>query len=416
MQFNGIEQTDKEVAEILKKELRRQQDTLILIPSENYASPAVLEAQGSLMSNKYAEGYPGARYYPGCTHVDEMENLARDRLKNLFGAEHSNVQPHSGSQANQAAYAAFLEPGDTFLAMRIDQGGHLTHGAPVNFTGKIYKPVFYGVTKETETIDYNEVKDIAKKEKPKLIVVGASAYPRILDFKVFREIADTVGAVLMADIAHIAGLIAAKLHPDPVPYCDVITSTTHKTLRGPRSGFILCRQEHAKKIDKALFPGIQGGPLENCVAAKAVCFKEALTEAFRAYQQYVVKNAKALADALSKKGFRLVSGGTDNHLMLVDLRTTPLNGKEAQELLEDAGITVNRNVIPYEERPPWITSGLRPGSPAVTSRGMKESEMAQIAGWMHNVLNHPQDKETRVRIRGEVRNLCDRFPIYNSSA
>lgn len=414
MQFNGIEQTDKEVAEILNKELKRQQDTLILIPSENYASPAVLEAQGTLLSNKYAEGYPGARYYPGCTHADEMENLARDRLKTLFGAEHANVQPHSGSQANQAAYAAFLEPGDTFLAMRIDQGGHLTHGAPVNFTGKIYKPVFYGVTKETETIDYNEVLDIAKKEKPKLIVVGASAYPRILDFKVFREIADTAGAVLMADIAHIAGLIAAKLHPDPVPYCDVITSTTHKTLRGPRSGFILCRQEHAKKIDKALFPGIQGGPLENCVAAKAVCFKEALTEAFRAYQQYVVKNAKALAEALSKKELRLVSGGTDNHLMLVDLRTTPLNGKKAQELLEDAGITVNRNVIPYEERPPWITSGLRPGSPAVTSRGMKESEMAQIADWIAEILKNPEDKELRAKTKEEVKALCSRFPIYNS--
>lgn len=403
---------DKEVAQILSRELKRQNETIILIPSENYASLAVLQATGNIMSNKYAEGYPGKRYYTGCAHIDEIETLAIERAKKLFGAEHANVQTHSGAQANEAVYYALLEPGDTIMGMRLDQGGHLSHGMAKNFSGRYYKVVSYGVRKDTGLIDYDEVRSLALEHKPKLILAGASAYPRVIDFKIFREVADEIGAIFMVDMAHIAGLIAAGVHPSPVPYADVVTSTTHKTLRGPRSGFILCRKTFADKIDKAVFPGLQGGPLQHVVTAKAVCFKEAMSAEYKTYQKQVIKNAKALAQSLIGEGFSLFTGGTDNHLMLVDLHNKNLTGKRGSEVLEDAGITVNRNAIPFDDQPPWITSGLRPGSPSVTARGFKEKEMKQIGKWMAEVINDPENAGTRKKVAKEVAALCKKFPVY----
>ncbi len=403
---------DKKVAQILSRELKRQNETIILIPSENYASLAVLQATGNIMSNKYAEGYPGKRYYTGCAHIDEIETLAIERAKKLFGAEHANVQTHSGAQANEAVYYALLEPGDTIMGMRLDQGGHLSHGMAKNFSGRYYKVASYGVRKDTGLIDYDEVRSLAREHKPKLILAGASAYPRVIDFKIFREVADEIGAIFMVDMAHIAGLIAAGVHPSPVPYADVVTSTTHKTLRGPRSGFILCKKEFAGKIDKAVFPGLQGGPLQHVVTAKAVCFKEAMSAEYKTYQKQVIKNAKALAQSLINEGFSLFTGGTDNHLMLVDLHNKNLTGKRGSEVLEDAGITVNRNAIPFDDQPPWITSGLRPGSPSVTARGFKEKEMKQTAKWMAEVIRDPENASVRKKVANEVAALCKKFPVY----
>lgn len=368
-----------------------------------------MEAMGSHMTNKYAEGYPGKRYYGGCDYVDQVEDIARERLKKLFNAEHANVQPHSGSNANLGVYFAFLKPGDKVLGMDLSQGGHLTHGSPVNISGSYYNFVSYGVDKETEMIDYDQVREIALKEKPKMIVAGASAYPRTIDFKKFREIADEVGAYLMVDMAHIAGLVAAGLHPNPVPYADFVTTTTHKTLRGPRGGAILCKAEYAKQIDKAIFPGIQGGPLMHVIAAKAVCFGEALKDEFKTYQQQVIKNAKALADSLKEKGYRLISGGTDNHLILIDVRSKGLTGKKAEELLEAVNITTNKNTIPFDPEKPTVTSGIRIGTPAVTTRGMKEEEMKRIAELMDLALDGKEDVE---KIREKVLELCAQFPLY----
>lgn len=403
---------DPEVADILNSDLSRQQDNIVLIPSENFASRAVMEAQGSIMANKYAEGYPGTRFYNGCKYMDEIENLAIERAKKLFGAEHANVQPHAGVQANMAAYFALLEPGETILSMKINHGGHLSHGIPQNASGTFYNPVFYGVDRETERIDLNAVRELTKKHRPKLILVGASAYPRLIDFKPFREIADEVGAYLMADIAHIAGLIVGGVHPNPVPYCDVVTTTSHKTLRGPRGAMILCKEEHAKKIDHAVFPGNQGGPFMHSISAKAVAFKEAMEPKFKVYQKQIVKNAKALANALMERDFRLVSGGTDNHLMLIDLSEKNITGREAANLLEEAGIITNKNVIPYDIRSPFVTSGIRPGTPAVTTRGMKEPEMEKIAEFISDVLHSPKVDMIRKEVRYMVRNLCKKFPLY----
>lgn len=405
---------DKEMAKVLRGELKRQQDNLVLIPSENYVSQAVLEAQGCIMTNKYAEGYPGKRLYNGCRYVDEAENLAIERAKKLFGGDYVNVQPHSGTQANEIAYYALLEPGDAILGMPIDQGGHLTHGLRYNFSGRYYRAHFYGVDKEDELIDYDEVLKIAKRCRPKLIITGASAYPRIIDFKKFKEIADKVGAYLLADIAHIAGLVVAGLHPNPVPYCDLVTSTTHKTLRGPRGAFIIGKKRHANLIDRAVCPGLQGGPFMHVIAAKAVAFKEAMTPDFKKYQKQIVQNAKILAEALQEEGFRLVSGGTDNHLMLLDLRNKGITGREAANILEESGIIVNKNVIPYDERSATITSGIRPGTPAVTTRGMKVKEMRIIARLISKVLNNPDNKSVRKSVRREVKELCQRFPIYEN--
>ena len=407
-----LRQVDPEMAEILKGEIERQRYTLVMIPSENYASKAVLQVQGCVMTNKYAEGYPGRRYYHGCRFVDMAESLAIERAKKLFGAEHANVQPHTGTQANMAVYFALLKEGDTVLAMNIAHGGHLSHGMTRNFSGRYYRFVFYGVDRETGMIDLNYVEDLAKKHRPKLIVVGASAYPRKLEYDKWREIADRVGAYLMADIAHIAGLIIAGVHPDPVPYCDVVTSTTHKTLRGPRGAFILCRKELAEKIDKAVFPGVQAGPLMHVIAAKAVCFKEAMEPGFKEYQRQIVKNCKAFAQALMEKGFKLVSGGTDNHLCLIDLTNKGLTGRQAADLLEEAGIIVNKNLIPYDPLPPTETSGIRPGTPALTTRGMKEEEMRLIADFYSQVLDNPNDPIVRRKVREQVRELCEKFPIY----
>jgi len=403
---------DPAVAEAIRHETERQEYNLELIASENFVSEAVLEAQGSVMTNKYAEGYPGKRYYGGCHHVDVVEQLAIDRAKELFGADHANVQPHAGSQANMAVYNAVCQPGDTILGMNLSHGGHLTHGSPVNFSGRFYKVVPYGVSQETETIDYNEVERLAVEHKPKMIVVGASAYPRTIDFPAFRAIADKVGAVVMVDMAHIAGLVAAGVHPSPVPYAEFVTTTTHKTLRGPRGGMILCREEFAKTINSQIFPGIQGGPLMHVIAAKAVAFKEALQPDFKIYQQQIVKNAKALSEALMKRGFKLTSGGTDNHLMLINFSGTEITGKAAEEALDKAGITVNKNTVPFETRSPFVTSGIRIGTPACTSHGLKESEMDQVAGFIADAIANIGNDQALAGIQQRVNELMKRFPLY----
>ena len=408
----AIAQSDPEMAEVLERELDRQQHTLVLIPSENYASTAVLMATGCIMTNKYAEGSPGKRYYNGCELVDRAESLAIERAKQLFGCDHVNVQPLTGAVANMAAYDALLQDGDTVLAMELNHGGHLTHGHPLNFSGRRYNCISYGVARDTETIDYDQLRALAQEHKPKLIVAGASAYPRVIDFPRFREIADEVGAYFMADIAHIAGLIVADEHPSPIPYCDVVTSTTHKTLRGPRAAIIMCRQEHAQAVDRAVFPGIQSGPQMHMVAAKAVAFKEALSPEFRAYQHQIVLNAKAMAKSLMAQGFRLVSGGTDNHLMLVDLSDKNITGRDGADRLEQAGICVNKNLIPFDTRSPMVTSGIRPGTPAVTTRGMKEPEMQLIGEWMARVLTVGSDAFVVAEVRERVRELCEGFPVY----
>jgi len=411
-----LRHVDPEVAAIFDHELTRQQQSLVMIPSENYASRAVMAATGSIMTNKYAEGYPHARYYHGCEFVDDVEELAAQRACQLFGVEHANVQPVSGTQANMAVYYGLLQHGDTVLAMALDQGGHLSHGNKANFSGKYYHFVPYGVDRETEQIDYDQVEALAREHKPKIVLAGASAYPRTLDFPRLRQIADAVGAYLMVDMAHIAGLVAAGVHPSPSPYADVITSTTHKTLRGPRGAFILCRQELAKAIDKAVFPGVQAGPLMHVIAAKAVMFKEAMSPEFVAYQEQVIANAKALADTLLGRGFRLVSGGTDNHLMLVDVRGQGLTGRAAADTLREANIITNFNTIPFDPQPPTHGSGIRPGSPAVTTRGMTEPEMAQIGNWMADILTRPEDETLRDTVRQQVQILCERFPIYDYMA
>lgn len=407
-----LKTVDPEVAEAILQETKRQSSKLELIPSENFVDEAVLEAQGCIMTNKYAEGYPGKRYYYGCEFVDIVETLAIERAKELFGADHVNVQPHSGTQANMAVYFATLNPGDTILGMNLAHGGHLSHGSPANFSGKLYKVVAYGVDRETETIDFNEVEDQAKKHKPKIIVVGASAYPRTIDFGKFRQIADSVGALVMSDIAHIAGLVAAGIHPSPVPVCEFVTTTTHKTLRGPRGGIVMCKADYAKTLDSRVFPGSQGGPLMHVIAAKAVALKEALSDEFKTYQAQIVKNAKALAAELTKAGYRLVSGGTDNHLMLIDLTDKGITGKEAGLALDQAGITVNQNMIPFDKRSPMVTSGVRLGTPAITTRGMKEEEMRLIARMIARVLEDIANEGRILEIRKEVQDLCSRFPLY----
>jgi len=401
---------DPQVAEAIELEVNRQRNKIELIASENFVSDAVMEALGTPLTNKYAEGYPGKRYYGGCEYVDIIEQLAIDRAKEIFGAEHANVQPHSGAQANSAVYFAFLNPGDTILGMNLAHGGHLSHGSPVNISGKYYKVVPYGVREDNCYIDYEELRKIAKENSPKIIVAGASAYPRTLDFKAFREIADEVGAILMVDMAHIAGLVAAGLHPNPVPYADVVTTTTHKTLRGPRGGMILCKQEYAKKIDSAVFPGNQGGPLMHVIAAKAVSFKEVLSDEFKAYQKNIVKNAKALAEALMNKGFKLVSDGTDNHLMLVNLTNMNITGKEAQHKLDEVHITCNKNGIPFDTQSPFITSGIRLGTPAVTTRGMNEDDMKEIADLIYLTITDFDNSKESVRSRVEA--LCNKYPLY----
>jgi glycine hydroxymethyltransferase len=407
-----LEKTDAEVFAAIQRETARLEGNLELIASENVVSEAVLEAQGCVMTNKYAEGYPGKRYYGGCEFVDEVESLAIARAKQLFGAEHANVQPHSGSQANMTVYLSVLKPGDIYLGMNLAHGGHLSMGSPVNFSGFIYKVIPYGVSENTETIDYDEVQRLAKEHRPKLIVAGASAYPRIIDYPRFRQIADDVGALLMVDMAHIAGLVAAGLHPSPVPYADFVTTTTHKTLRGPRGGMVLCKAEHAKTVDSRVFPGMQGGPLMHVIAAKAVALKEALSPAFKVYQQQIIKNAQALASALTRNSFRLTSGGTDNHLMLIDLRKSELTGKVAQEALDKAHITVNKNAVPFDTRSPFVTSGVRIGTPAVTTRGMKEAEMEKIAELIARALDRVSDDAGLRAIGGEVNDLCKKFPVY----
>jgi glycine hydroxymethyltransferase len=404
---------DPEVRQALDRELERQRNTLELIASENFVSPAVLEAQGSVLTNKYAEGYPGKRYYGGCEFVDEVESLAIQRAKSLYGSEHANVQPHSGSQANMAIYFSALSPADLYLGMNLSHGGHLSMGSPVNFSGTLYRVVPYGVNRETERLDYEDILRLAKEHRPKLIVAGASAYPRVIDFARFRSIADEVGALLMVDMAHIAGLVAAGVHPSPVPHAHFVTTTTHKTLRGPRGGMILTTSEFAKTIDSKVFPGMQGGPLMHVIAAKAVALKEASTAEFRAYQLQIVQNSRALAEKLAQEGMRLISGGTDNHLMLVDLRQSPISGKEAQETLEKAGITVNRNTVPFDPRSPFVTSGIRIGTPAVTTRGMKESEMRTIGSLMSQALTHKDEAETLRSIAKQVRDICQAFPLYS---
>ena len=408
--MNIVRAADPEVFAAMENELARQRDHIELIASENFVSPAVMAAMGSHLTNKYAEGYPGHRYYGGCEHVDVVEDIARERAKQLFGAEHANVQPHSGAQANMAVYFALLEPGDTVMGMNLSHGGHLTHGSPVNMSGKYFNFVPYGVSSETEMIDYAEVRKIALECKPKLIVAGASAYPRAIDFAELRKIADEVGAMLMVDMAHIAGLVAAGEHMNPVPYCDVVTTTTHKTLRGPRGGMILCKEQYAKAIDKAIFPGTQGGPLMHVIAGKAVCFGEALSDEFKAYQHQIVLNARALADQLVARGIKLVSGGTDNHLMLVDLTDRPMSGKKLETLLGQAHITLNKNTVPNETRKPTITSGVRIGTPAVTSRGMVEADMVEIANMIADVIEQGEAAIEDVKARATA--LCAKYPLY----
>lgn len=407
----ALRETDPDVARLIDEEICRQKDGLELIASENFVSPAVLEAMGSALTNKYAEGLPGKRYYGGCEIVDQIEQLAIDRAKQLFGAAHANVQPHSGAQANYAAMTSFLKPGDTFLGMDLSNGGHLTHGSPVNFSGMLFHAVSYGVTDEG-LIDYDDVRRKAREHRPKLVLAGYSAYSRVIDWAAFAEIAKEIGAIFMVDMAHFAGLAAAGVYPSPVPHADVVTTTTHKTLRGPRGGLILCKAEHAKAIDKSVFPGSQGGPLEHVIAAKAVCFKEALEPSFKDYSKRVVANARALAKALAGRGFQIVSGGTDNHLMLVDLRNRNLTGKVAQLSLDEAAITVNKNTVPKETQSPFVTSGIRIGTPAVTTRGMGEAEMAIIAKLIDRVLKAPEDASEKARVREEVRQLTRKFPLY----
>jgi glycine hydroxymethyltransferase len=407
-----LRQADNEVFSAIQKETNRLEQNLELIASENVVSEAVLEAQGCVMTNKYAEGYPGKRYYGGCEFVDEVESLAIARAKELFGADHANVQPHSGSQANMTVYLSVLKPGDCYLGMNLAHGGHLSMGSPVNFSGILYRVIPYGVSEQTETIDYDELAKLAREHRPKLIVAGASAYPRVIDFARFRQIADEIGALLMVDMAHIAGLVAAGLHPSPVPHADFVTTTTHKTLRGPRGGMVLCRAAHAKTVDSKVFPGMQGGPLMHVIAAKAVALKEALSPPFKIYQQQIVKNAQALAKALISNGFRLTSGGTDNHLMLVDLRRSELTGKAAQETLDKARITVNRNAVPFDTRSPFVTSGIRIGTPAVTTRGMKEEEMGRIGGLIARALHHGRDEKVLSAVADAVGALCKKFPVY----
>ena len=413
--LTNLKTVDPEIQKAIDQELSRQREKLEMIASENIVSTAVMQAQGSILTNKYAEGYPGKRYYGGCEYVDIVEQLAIDRAKKLFGAEYANVQPHSGAQANTAVYFALLQPGDTILGMNLTDGGHLTHGSPVNISGKYFKIIPYGVDKETERIDYDELERLAKEHQPKLIVGGASAYSRVIDFERMAQIAKSVGAYLMIDMAHIAGLVAAGLHPSPVPYADVVTTTTHKTLRGPRGGLILCRDaEFGKQFNKAIFPGIQGGPLMHVIAAKAVAFKEALSDEFKVYQQQVLDNAKALADELVKKGFRIVSGGTDNHLMLVDLRSKNITGKEAQFLLDEIGITANRNTIPFEPLSPFVTSGIRLGTPALTTRGLKEDDIREVADIIADVIGNREDGAVIEAAKAKVQAICKKFPLYEA--
>ncbi|HYN15189.1 MAG TPA: serine hydroxymethyltransferase [Terriglobales bacterium] len=407
-----LAEDDPDIAAAIDNEVRRQHEGLELIASENFVSEAVLEAMGSVFTNKYAEGYPGKRYYGGCEFTDVVENLARDRAKQLFGAEHANVQPHAGTQANMAAYAAVLQPGNTVLGLNLAHGGHLSHGHPLNFSGKTYRIVPYGVTRETETIDYDELEKLAEKERPKLIIGGGSAYPRLIDFVRMRQIADKVGAIYLVDMAHFAGLVAGGAHPSPVPHAQIVTSTTHKTLRGPRSAMILCKTDYAQAVDKTVFPGMQGGPLVHMVAAKAVCFREAMQPEFRDYARQVVANAKVLAETLASEGFRIISGGTDTHLMLVDVFAKDMLGSEAEKALGEAGITVNKNAIPFDTNPPMRPSGIRIGSPALTTRGMKEREMRQIALWISEVLHSRTDNAVLARVRKQVLEMAEAFPLY----
>ena len=413
--LKAVKQEDPEVYAAFRAEEKRQRDKLVLIASENYASPAVLAAQGSLMTNKYAEGYPRRRYYGGCQYVDAVEELAIARAKQLFGCEHVNVQPHSGSTANMAAYLSVLKPGDAILGMALSQGGHLTHGSKVNFSGKLFEAFSYGVDRETELIDYDAVRQKAEEVRPRMIVVGASAYSKIIDFPRFQEIVKSVGAYLLVDIAHISGLVATGLHPSPVPYADFVTTTTHKTLRGPRAGMVMCKEEHAKAVDKIVFPGLQGGPLMHVIAAKAVAFKEALAPSFTAYQRRILDNARALADGFMARGYHVVSGGTDTHLFLLNLNSKGVTGKEAEEALDASGIIVNKNAVPYDERPPAVASGIRIGTPIVSTRGMGVPEMLQIVTWMDEVLQQPARKRVQSRIRKEVKALCSRFPVFSDS-
>jgi glycine hydroxymethyltransferase len=410
--FEQLKRIDPQIAEAIVGEARREHGQLEMIASENFVSPAVLAALGSVMTNKYAEGYPGKRYYGGCLEVDKAETLAQERARALFAADHANVQPHSGTQANMTAYLAFLKPGDTLMGMSLSHGGHLSHGHPVNFSGSLFRVVHYTVDPETRMLNYDAIEQQALAERPKLFVAGASAYPRIIDFKRLREICDRIGCILVVDMAHIAGLVAAGVHPSPVPYADVVTSTTHKTLRGPRGGLILCPEKHREIIDKTNFPGTQGGPFMHVIAAKAVCFKEAMQDGFVRYQEQVVSNAKTLARCFIESGFDVVSGGTDNHLLLLDLSPRDLTGKKAEKALEEAGITVNKNTVPFDKKSPFITSGIRIGTPALTTRGMKEPEMEAIAGMMCRVLNNIEDESVITHVREEAKNLCEAFPLY----
>ena len=410
--YSSLHQADPEIYELVRRERRRQAEGLELIASENFVSEAVLEAAGSVLTNKYAEGYPGRRYYGGCEVVDEVETLARARAKELFGADHANVQAHSGTTANMAVFFAMLEPGDKLMGMDLSSGGHLTHGHPLSYSGRDFEVISYGVDRETERIDYDEVERLAMEHRPKILICGASAYSRVIDFARFREIADACGALLMADIAHIAGLVAAGVHPSPVPYCDFVTTTTHKTLRGPRSGLILCKKKHRKAINRALFPGIQGGPLMHIVAAKATAFKEALSDDFKAYQSKIVDNARRLAAKLEQRGFRIVSGGTDNHVFLLDVSSRDLTGKVAEEALEKAAITVNKNTIPYDPNPPLVASGIRLGTPALTSRGMDEAAMDEVGDLIADALAASEDDNELEKVRARVKQLAERFPLY----
>ena len=413
MNLEKLAVCDPEIAAAIGEELGRQRNKIELIASENFVSPAVMEAMGSVLTNKYAEGYPGHRYYGGCEYVDKVETLAIERAKKLFGAEHANVQAHSGANANTAVYFAFLQPGDTIMGMNLSQGGHLSHGSPVNISGKYYNVVPYGVTHETERIDYDEFARIAKEAQPKLIVAGASAYPRVIDFERMAEIAHSVGAIFMVDMAHIAGLVAAGLHPSPVPYADIVTTTTHKTLRGPRGGLILCKEKYAKQIDKAIFPGVQGGPLMHVIAAKAVALGEALKTEFKEYAKQIIANCQALAEGLIAEGFRLVSGGTDNHLLLVDVRGQKMTGKTAEHLLDEVGVTCNKNTIPFDPESPFVTSGIRLGTAAVTTRGFKEADMKEVAAIIGLVLNNPEDAEKQAEAAQRVAALCAKYPMYS---